>query len=911
MRLLQFAVQPDEADQAHLELSFVVSGWSGLGRLRLPRCRVLDQPDVSHWLAVSADPRLIVSNESTRESEPRLATEFAQRWGGNALPDLAFRLLDPLTAWTCSTTFRDSTTLAEIQTAYEISRSRTRLVCAANLNTQGGSRFQQRLEVPAGYELESVTLVRQGESRPARWATNSDGKITVIYDEPLTGSYQLLLRGQQLTAELGQRRLSRVRLLDCNSSAQQLFVYRGRDVMLSPLTNEPAATSHPQLSATIAGQFERSRKHAVVNLTDAQRDPLVDVSQNKPQLKADLINVVTRQQGVWYHQLEVRLQLEQGILDGLWFEIPETWVSSLPRGENVRVLYGGQSPHRGFARVIIWPAEPWRPTSPIWFSVDRIPIPVSPGEPLTVPNVRLLEQGQVQRFLYLPTEVESQAVLWSTAGLEVDPQGPDPAPEIAKQAEYRCFRIRDEFFQATRLPGRTVAGKPRVHLADIHLVRDAADRYHGLALLDLEPGGAAQCQLLFPQGIEPVRVDVEDTPVALPAGADRSVVPLELMSDELPQRIGVLFAGRMAGGSSDTEWVPAVPRLHAAPGENGPQGPEIEVAQTLWTVAAADGLRPVAAADAVPAASAAQQELLRLRHLSTMFGLAQQMSTEFSRAALARWYSHWGERFQATLRRAEREARQQPSASSTIQRDLVTQQQAHRDAATKLDVVEAYEQWLRRADPTDQLTVWQQSGDSNLTTGRWQTSAGDLSLPLRVSAQPGGPFTPDLVRGRAGRDRRLGWRRPRASTTPGRPALAAGRRAVRRSGLVAVAATERAGAVAGGRQRRAARAPPVASVYDKKNEPARSMRLAILTCPSSAATFNIGVSDYAGVHHDVEAPINVDQHGVLFLNGGLSHDDVTDGMRYTLFIGEKISEEEDDLGWMSGTLPRCGIRERR
>ncbi len=91
------------------------------------------------------------------------------------------------------------------------------------------------------------------------------------------------------------------------------------------------------------------------------------------------------------------------------------------------------------------------------------------------------------------------------------------------------------------------------------------------------------------------------------------------------------------------------------------------------------------------------------------------------------------------------------------------------------------------------------------------------------------------------------------------------------------------------------------SVYDKKNKPARSTHLDILTCPSSPVATNVAISDYAGVHHDVEAPINVDQHGVLFLNSRLSHDDVTDGMRYTLFIGEKILEENDDLGWMSGT----------
>ena len=36
-------------------------------------------------------------------------------------------------------------------------------------------------------------------------------------------------------------------------------------------------------------------------------------------------------------------------------------------------------------------------------------------------------------------------------------------------------------------------------------------------------------------------------------------------------------------------------------------------------------------------------------------------------------------------------------------------------------------------------------------------------------------------------------------------------------------------------------------------------------------------SSYAGCHHDVEAPIDVDNHGVFFLNSRVSHDDLTDG----------------------------------
>jgi len=59
-------------------------------------------------------------------------------------------------------------------------------------------------------------------------------------------------------------------------------------------------------------------------------------------------------------------------------------------------------------------------------------------------------------------------------------------------------------------------------------------------------------------------------------------------------------------------------------------------------------------------------------------------------------------------------------------------------------------------------------------------------------------------------------------------------------------------------------------------------------------------SSYAGCHHDVEAPIDADNHGVFFLNRNLHLEEVTDGLAHTIFVGEKTSDD-DDLGWMSGT----------
>jgi prepilin-type N-terminal cleavage/methylation domain-containing protein len=90
--------------------------------------------------------------------------------------------------------------------------------------------------------------------------------------------------------------------------------------------------------------------------------------------------------------------------------------------------------------------------------------------------------------------------------------------------------------------------------------------------------------------------------------------------------------------------------------------------------------------------------------------------------------------------------------------------------------------------------------------------------------------------------------------------------------------------------------------YDAKNAAVRAMKIAVFTCPAADPVLldQPPVSNYVGCQNDVEAPINTDNHGVLFLNSHISRRDVTDGISHTIYLGEKITEATD-LGWMSGT----------
>lgn len=91
---------------------------------------------------------------------------------------------------------------------------------------------------------------------------------------------------------------------------------------------------------------------------------------------------------------------------------------------------------------------------------------------------------------------------------------------------------------------------------------------------------------------------------------------------------------------------------------------------------------------------------------------------------------------------------------------------------------------------------------------------------------------------------------------------------------------------------------------DPANRPVAEYRTATLECPSDSSQFqttpSLATTNYAGCHHDVQAPIAVDNHGMLCLNRVVKLDEVRDGASNTLLVGEKLIDSHDP-GWLSGT----------
>jgi prepilin-type N-terminal cleavage/methylation domain-containing protein len=97
---------------------------------------------------------------------------------------------------------------------------------------------------------------------------------------------------------------------------------------------------------------------------------------------------------------------------------------------------------------------------------------------------------------------------------------------------------------------------------------------------------------------------------------------------------------------------------------------------------------------------------------------------------------------------------------------------------------------------------------------------------------------------------------------------------------------------------------PEAGAYDPKNARIRKLGIATLVCPSDwyqGDKDDAAPSNYVGIHHHEEAPIDDDNTGLLYLNSAVRRIDILDGSSRTMLLSEASLGKSDTLGWVSGT----------
>lgn len=706
---------------------------SGLGQFRLPRVVPISAGEVRSWLAVAVDKSLTYKTPRDTDLVAATPADLEAQWTlGGLTPDLIYRLPNAASSWSIATEPRDPQTTAEQTLALSLSAVSAEFRYGALLETTDGSRFQYKLRLPKGVRVTRVELTPDpdSEDRVQQWS-QLDALLTIFLKQPVTGRQRLAVRGSWPLAE------SRVpspqfHLEDCRQQSLDLALYRRPGVDIQPSDQEAVheldepTTELLRLSDRVPRWFGRPLGiYRVVNL---QAATLFAIRPAVPKTEVTQITTLARKDGVWQAALDYRLQVRDGTVDTIRFLLPASLRGPLtisPEEPFSIVDVPGQRQRQ----LVIRPREAVR---------DRLRLNISgalvfaAGQRVAAPLVEPIDVARVDQYVVLPKQVEQERVEWELRGLQRQdlPQDGD-SPPVATQT-VNTYRVMGTRFQAALASVEKIERAPRIRLADVRLALDEAGKGTGVVTFDLEPAGLGQCVLMTPPGVRPVRATIGSLPTAL-LPLEENAWEMNLISNQLPQRIEILFQGEISskrGQSLAAPWIAA-------------RGGPVEVTQTLWTVYAPRGISLAAtpSSDATKNApaqthpltqtltptptsaltqpSALGQQWQRLDSLSAMLGEA---SADESAEILARWYEPWAFDIQDTWRAIGRSRAASASEAGAVSARLHENRRNHEQIAQRLRTLDVLDRAVHATLPAQPGTVlW-----------RWSRPEGNPT-PLRVA----------------------------------------------------------------------------------------------------------------------------------------------------------------------------------
>jgi hypothetical protein len=210
-----------------LDLSFLLTGASGVGKFRLPRIEPLDAQKIKRWLAVSVDPILEYESQGSPGLEAAATAELLKNWDfPDPPPLLAYRLESDKADWSLSIRPREPETSAQQTLALSYGRNNVEAHFEAQLTVASGYVFQYQLSAPAAMKVLKASVRKEGAELAARWSQDPGGTISIFLTGPAEGKQQISLEGI-IPLENGENTpLPEVRLMHCRLESTTVEVLR-------------------------------------------------------------------------------------------------------------------------------------------------------------------------------------------------------------------------------------------------------------------------------------------------------------------------------------------------------------------------------------------------------------------------------------------------------------------------------------------------------------------------------------------------------------------------------------------------------------------------------------------------------------------------------------------------------------
>ena len=723
---IQFEMSPPISDPTVVAASFLLTGTSGIGNLRLPYLEVKDLQVTKRWMAVSVDPALVYEQDAPGTLEAVALPEFTAAWGAaDSQPALAYSLGPDQPDWTLATRPDEPHVAVDQVLALSLGPGTSRVRLEAQLVTTGYS-FQYRFSVPKDLEIEEISVRELSIERTARWSRDAQGGVTVFLNGPASERQHLSLHGKLPTPTRGTMPLPQIRVQGTEMRSCEIQLFRESSVLVNVAKTEGLDEVEPPIVNQDKAPFGRLVKW--FSVADCSRPIRAEftISPNRPEVAADQMIYVYNASGTWEADVEYRVAVRRGVVDEFRLRVPPQWNG--PYRTTAAATLHQLDASDGRSELVIRPQQAiegqyrFRVSGPLEFSA---------GQRVAAPDIRLLDAKRGRSLIILPTRVESGEANWETRELSETDLPDDLAVPPAAREWLVAYEMKNDGFQAVLNPAAASSRSPAILLSDVRLVWYADGHYQQWTAFDVDPAGTKECLLSLPAGAELVDLRVAGVPSVLRSKGEG--VWGVAFATPAPQRVELLLIGRLSEPSADGSRQFDSPRLG-----------ELPVARTLWSISGpAEFLpRPPAGIESV---DALDLEMVRLKSTVSCADLAL-MDRGKARQTAAGWSEAWFRSWR-TGRERLKQRLAHAGGSNHVER-----------IAAELEMMAGkMVEFARRLNTPPQLPAdtenvmgessqrWQETVPASANTVHYVSTPGSTGLKIAYSQAPAEPWWERLL----------------------------------------------------------------------------------------------------------------------------------------------------------------------
>tara|TARA_Y100001933_G_scaffold55150_2_gene54641 strand:- start:45306 stop:52541 length:7236 start_codon:yes stop_codon:yes gene_type:complete len=543
-----------------LRVSFLWTGVSGVGNIRIPELEVQGARYTRRWVAITVDPALVVERESISQDDklkPLSEATVGEIWDLSQQSDGFFYEQTGLDIdWSLPTRLQKSETIGFAKVAIGVSDARSEVFAEYELETTDGNRCQYEIEIPSAFVPEKVEMRSDDVDQLMRWSVRKQAgvdRLTLFLAEPVRGGLKIILRGH---LKHSPERLSvpHFSLRDVRMRGGQVALYRKSTVQLALEDVDHAWQIFDDFVPMSEPLPDFGRLMGIFRIATDDLPQVVNIRPNEVDAEAVQVVSLDRKDGRWEIDVDLRLLVRSGQLDSLRFRIPKEFQGPFQIDPNVPFQVKELPGDEGFVLDITLPTA----VDGSYRVLLRGFLDVAPEDPVRCPIISVEELDPISQFVVLPKQVDFQDVSWKTTGLIAESLPEDPENAPLSDTSVASFRVVEPMTHRAVLQSvDQLAEEPQVSLAQIDVCSGEAAQYVGRAIFDLDPAGLSTVVITLPHDdASLLRVHVNDRHAI--AQETEQGWEIALHSRNLLQRVEVLYSspydmvGKTMSGSRPT-----------------------------------------------------------------------------------------------------------------------------------------------------------------------------------------------------------------------------------------------------------------------------------------------------------------------------------------------------------------------